>query len=201
MNCCCDKKEQAITIVKGNDTNANGTHLLSIYLTDPLIDLSQATATFTLCGITQTFEDLSEGVIYVDYTNQQTNQMPVGINYGTLNILENGNIISTLDNMIAFNVVKNVHGDALGTQPYHYTFEVKQSGETILNVSIEAGVSVEVGTTTTFPAGSDATVTNVGTPNHLVLNFGIPQGEKGDQGDQGEQGVPGQNATIIIRRL
>ena len=191
MNCCCDKKEQAITIVKGNDTNANGTHLLSIYLTDPLIDLSQATATFTLCGITQTFDDLSEGVIYVDYTNKQTSQMPVGINYGTLNILENGNIISTLDNMIAFNVVKNVHGDALGTQPYHYTFDVKQSGETILNVSVEAGVSVEVGSTETLPPGSEAYVQNVGTPNHIKLKFGIPEGEKGEDGDEGPEGPEG----------
>lgn len=201
MNCCCDKKEQAITIVKGNDTNANGTHLLSIYLTDPLIDLSQATATFTLCGITKTFDDLSEGVIYVDYTNQQTNQMPVGINYGTLNILENGNIISTLDNMIAFNVVKNVHGDALGTQPYHYTFDVKQAGETILNVSVEAGVSVEVGSTETLPPGSEAYVQNVGTPNHIKLKFGIPEGEKGEEGAEGPEGPAGQDAKIIIRRL
>lgn len=195
MNCCCDKKEQCITIVKGNDTNANGKHLLSIYLTDPLIDLSQATATFTLCGIKQTFEDLSEGVIHIDYSNQQTGQMPLGINYGTLNIIENGSIISTIDNMIAFNVVKNVHGDALGTQPYHYTFEVKQAGETILNVLVEAGVSVEVGTTTTLPAGSDATVENVGTPNHLVLNFGIPQGEKGEKGEDGEQGEKGEDGA------
>jgi len=195
MNCCCDKKEQCITIVKGNDTNANGTHLLSIYLTDPLIDLSRASATFTLCGIKQTFSDLSEGVINIDYSNQQTGQMPLGINYGTLNIIENGDIISTIDNMIAFNVVKNVHGDALGTQPYHYTFEVKQAGETILNVSVEAGVSVEVGTTTTLPAGSDATVENVGTPNHLVLNFGIPQGEKGEKGEDGEQGEKGEDGA------
>ena len=51
-----------------------------------------------------------------------------------------------------------------------------------------AGTTVEVGTTTTLPAGSDATVENVGTDANPIFNFGIPKGDKGDQGDQG---VPG----------
>lgn len=43
--------------------------------------------------------------------------------------------------------------------------------------------TVQVGTTTTLPAGSQATVNNSGTSNAAVLNFGIPKGEDG-------QGVP-----------
>lgn len=53
------------------------------------------------------------------------------------------------------------------------------------------GATVEVGTTTTLPAGSDATVTNSGTETEVVLDFGIPQGIKGDTGEQGPQGAQG----------
>lgn len=39
--------------------------------------------------------------------------------------------------------------------------------------------SIAVGTTTTLPAGSSATVTNAGTSSAAVFNFGIPQGIPG----------------------
>ena len=42
--------------------------------------------------------------------------------------------------------------------------------------------TVSVGTTTTLPAGSSATVTNSGTSSAAVLNFGIPEGADGDDG-------------------
>jgi len=45
--------------------------------------------------------------------------------------------------------------------------------------------TVAVGTTTTLPAGSSATVTNTGTSSDAVFNFGIPKGDKGDKGDAG----------------
>lgn len=40
--------------------------------------------------------------------------------------------------------------------------------------------TIQVGSVTTLPAGSDATVENVGTENAAVLNFGIPQGPAGN---------------------
>ena len=42
--------------------------------------------------------------------------------------------------------------------------------------------TIEVGTTTTLNPGQDATVTNSGTENAAIFNFGIPQGEKGEDG-------------------
>ena len=42
--------------------------------------------------------------------------------------------------------------------------------------------TIAVGTVTTLPAGSDATVTNSGTSSAAVLDFGIPEGEQGDPG-------------------
>ena len=48
-----------------------------------------------------------------------------------------------------------------------------------------AAATVAVGETTTLPAGSSATVQNVGDENNAVFKFGIPQGGKGDKGDPG----------------
>lgn len=77
-----------------------------------------------------------------------------------------------------------------------------------------SAATIEIGTVTTAPAGSDAAVTNSGTSSAAVLNFTIPQGATGPQGPagvdgspgpagadgadgaQGPQGEPGQNATI-----
>lgn len=53
------------------------------------------------------------------------------------------------------------------------------------------GATVEVGDTTTLPAGSDATVENVGTDTEVILEFGIPQGAQGVQGPQGPTGPQG----------
>lgn len=44
-------------------------------------------------------------------------------------------------------------------------------------------VTCRVGTVSTLPAGSQATVSNVGTLNDVLLDFGIPQGPAGPQGD------------------
>lgn len=44
--------------------------------------------------------------------------------------------------------------------------------------------TIAVGTVTTLPAGSDATVTNVGTSEAAVFNFGIPKGADGDVSKQ-----------------
>lgn len=53
------------------------------------------------------------------------------------------------------------------------------------------GLNIEIGTTETLPAGSNAVVTNTGTSTDAVLNFGIPKGEKGDKGDKGDTGATG----------
>ena len=45
--------------------------------------------------------------------------------------------------------------------------------------------TVNVGTTTTGAPGSDAEVTNTGTPSAAVFNFTIPRGDKGDKGEPG----------------
>lgn len=51
--------------------------------------------------------------------------------------------------------------------------------------------SIRVGTTTTLPAGSQATVVNSGDEHNATLDFAIPQGKDGPEGPRGPQGVQG----------
>lgn len=54
-----------------------------------------------------------------------------------------------------------------------------------------AAATITVGTTTTGPAGSNASVVNSGTSSAAILDFTIPQGAKGDKGDKGDTGEQG----------
>ena len=198
VNCA---QQNAITLVRGNDTDFNGQHLLTIYINSNVLDLTDLSATFSLVDTVRKFDDLSSGQIIIDYSASETAEFPVGVIYGDLEVKSKSGKISTIENRIPFNVISVVHGNAIAVKPYEYTFNVEQGGETILNVSVEAGVSVDVGSTETLPAGSNAYVVNSGSPNHLVLDFGIPQGIQGEQGIQGPVGPAGQDAKIIIRRL
>lgn len=66
--------------------------------------------------------------------------------------------------------------------------------------------TVTAGTTTTLPAGSDATVQNVGSTSAAIFNFGVPKGDKGDTGESGAAATisvgttttlePGEDATV-----
>ncbi len=58
--------------------------------------------------------------------------------------------------------------------------------------------TVAIGTTTTLAPESAATVTNTGTAENAILNFGIPKGSKGDKGDQGIQGPKGDPGAGLV---
>ena len=51
--------------------------------------------------------------------------------------------------------------------------------------------TIDVGTTTTTDPGTNASVTNVGTNENVILNFSIPRGATGPTGPQGLQGEVG----------
>lgn len=190
MNCNCE--QNAIVIVRNNDTDWNGANFLTINLETEILDLSDFKAVLNMSGVIKTFNDLSSGSIEVNLSAKETKNLPPFFN-GVLNLIDSTNKVATIESLIPFKVISQVHGNAIATEPYTLNFDVKQGGETILTVNVESAITVKVGTTTTLPAGSDATITNVGTLNHLVLDFGIPQGI---QGEQGETGADGQNATI-----
>lgn len=178
MQCCNNNHKKAIILVRGNDTNFNNASFLTIRFITEILDLSTFKAVFKLGNITKTFNDISSGEIVINFTAAETARLLTEC-YGTLNLIDTSNRIATIENRIPFEVISVVDGNAIATEPYTLNFDVKQGGETILNISVESAVTVEVGTTTTLPAGSSATVTNSGTGNHLILNFGIPRGQDG----------------------
>ncbi|MGO5318866.1 hypothetical protein [Bifidobacterium boum] len=55
--------------------------------------------------------------------------------------------------------------------------------DSAVDAAAGTAVTCRVGSVSTLPAGSQATVTNSGTLNDIVLDFGIPQGPAGPQGD------------------
>lgn len=194
---CCDTSK-SITLVRGDDTNFNDQVFLTLRLNTTILDLENSYAKLTLGDIVKTYDDLSSGVVEVNYSSSETITLPEGKMNGVLRIYDRLKRRGTIESYIPFCVISNVSGNAIATKPFEMTINVEQGGENILVIDVEAGVSVEVGETTTLPAGSSATVENVGTTNHLKLNFGIPQGI---QGIQGPVGPKGEDAKIIIRRL
>lgn len=60
-----------------------------------------------------------------------------------------------------------------------------------VNVGGAATVTVDVGSTVTGEPGSEASVTNSGTQQNVVLNFSIPRGATGAQGPKGDNGADG----------
>lgn len=77
---------------------------------------------------------------------------------------------------------------------YSYSLEAEQRMITFAGNKGDKGdkgdaATIQVGTVTTLPAGSPATVQNVGTEEDAIFNFGIPQGQ---------QGVPGSDVWGAI---
>ena len=58
--------------------------------------------------------------------------------------------------------------------------------------------TVDVGTTTTGDAGTNASVVNVGTTSAAVFNFTIPRGNTGATGAAGSDGADGDSAYVYI---
>ena len=70
--------------------------------------------------------------------------------------------------------------------------------EAYVDSGVDASITVSVGTTSTLPAGSSATVTNTGTSTDPILNFGIPAGATGANGQDGDDGYsPAVTITTI----
>lgn len=78
---------------------------------------------------------------------------------------------------------------AVGPRGRAFTYE-DFTPEQLEGLTGPAG-TIEVGTVTTGEAGSQASIVNVGTDEHAVLDFTIPKGDQGIQGIQGIQGEQG----------
>ena len=65
----------------------------------------------------------------------------------------------------------------------------------------DGAATIQIGTVTTGAAGSQASITNVGTANAAILNFTIPRGDTGAQGVSGQNGAPGSAATVTVGQV
>lgn len=72
----------------------------------------------------------------------------------------------------------------IGANGNWWYWDVQQS--TYIDSGVDASITITIGTTTTLPAGSNATVTNSGTSTDPVFNFGIPKGDTGATGATGK---------------
>lgn len=179
MSCCCSN-DGKIIIVRGNDTDFNGGNLVEFNIRSDIYDVADFKAKLVLGDIIREYDDLSSGVIDFNLTDDETKTLPYGDIDGTLYFIDSEGRIATITSVIPFKVISTVNNNAIATSDVDYTINVKQGGENIFNIDVQSAVSVSVGETETLPAGSDAYVQNVGTNNHLVLNFGIPAGESGE---------------------
>jgi len=84
--------------------------------------------------------------------------------------------------------VGDLYVDLVTSQLYKKTDAVTWTPEFGLIGPAGPAATVGVGTTTALPAGSAASVTNVGTATAAIFNFGIPAGAQGATGPQGEPG-------------
>ena len=93
-----------------------------------------------------------------------------------------GEKVTIVDDIVS----TNSRTDALSAyQGYVLSNEIKQIADT------NTTLTVNIGTVTTGEAGTNASVTNIGTPTAAVLDFVIPKGEKGDRGLTGAKGEKG----------
>lgn len=185
----------AFILYQGYPSKWNGVDWLSISFVG-ILNTEGFAAKFKLGGFVFNLNDLTQEWV-INLTNEQTAVLPLGINTASLIVydtLGEGKPFTT--NIPVF--VKNWVEGEVEIETYKATINATLDGENQLTINVEAGVGVEVGETYTLPAGESARVENVGTPNHLKLDFYIPQGE---QGIQGPVGPAGQDAKIIIRRL
>jgi hypothetical protein len=78
-----------------------------------------------------------------------------------------------------------------------FNFSIPQGAVGATGPQGQAGTpaSINIGTTSTLPPNSQATVSNSGSSSSVILNFGIPAGVAGQNGQNGTNGT---NATVAV---
>jgi len=89
----------------------------------------------------------------------------------------------------------------IGANGNWYVFNTSIDPPGYVDSGVDASITVSVGTTSTLPAGSSATVTNSGTGTDPILNFGIPKGDTGAAGADGSDGADGVSPEVTITAI
>ena len=109
--------------------------------------------------------------------------------------VSNGNL-NTVDKTAAFELVPHTE-DECGTDNPNVALEVVTLKTDRDSSTIAKAATVSVGEVKTLKAGSQAYVTNTGTVNDAILNFGIPSGGNGENGLDGK-GVVAEPSSVTF---
>ena len=170
MDCC---KKDMLVLYQGYPSRWNDVDWLSLNFTG-ILDTSGFSAKFKIGSYIFEHNDLSQEWV-INLTDEQTATLPLGINTASLIVYDTLGEGKPFTTNIPVLVKNWVEGD-VEVEKYNATIQATLDNEVQLTINVEAGVSVEVGRTFTVPTTEDARVVNVGTPNHLVLDFYIPEG-------------------------
>lgn len=131
-----DVPEQVIKIYRGDDTDWNGERLLNFTVTADF-DISDFKAEFLLGGITKKNISLADGGNFeVNFSHEETAQMPWGLNKGILKIFDADKKIKTVTNDILFWVTNEPVGEQIEsiivpvpeTSPVQITLQIGGGG-------------------------------------------------------------------------
>ena len=116
---------------------------------------------------------------------QKQDDLSVSLSEGE-DVFDVGDIVGAVDNVtgIAISVpiskkIISIQNDYLSAAYETEIGKVRTSNSGQINGSGGTAATISIGTVTTGEAGSDAQVTNSGTPTAAVLNFVIPRGDAG----------------------
>ena len=134
---------------------------------------------------------VANGVITADFTNVMLSKP--GAVQVEIQIIENdvegGSQITTPIFVVEVNPSNINTGEIIASSEFNALVEalaeVQEYKANGLKGDKGDAATIQVGTVETLEPNQNATVSNSGTVNDAVLNFGIPKGEKGDKGDAG----------------
>lgn len=106
------------------------------------------------------------------------------------------NNLNVIDKTDAFELVPHTEDEG-GTNNPNVALEVVTLSTDRDSSTIGKAATISVGEVKTLPAGSQAYVTNTGTVNDAVLNFGIPSGSNGDNGTDGN-GIVAEPSSVTF---
>lgn len=97
-----------IVLIRGDDTDAFNLRKISIIITGN-INTDGATASFELSGIKRewTSEELATKTLTLAFTKDETNSLPIGMNFGRFQLTDSKSRVITLSRNIPFRVTTN----------------------------------------------------------------------------------------------
>lgn len=141
MSCCCCE-DKALKVYKNYPTEFAGVDFLSIIFESDPIDLTNFEAQFILGDIHREWTDITQGIT-INFTEQETASLPVGLNYATLIVTDTSGNSKPFSTAIPVEVLTWVEGDQ-ELDTYNMTVNALLDNEVQMVIRIEtAKVSLD----------------------------------------------------------